>query len=279
MKTTLILGTRGSRLAMAQARMVADALRRAHSGVAIRLRVVRTTGDRDRGLRLASGDAGEGIFARELEEALRRADVDLAVHSLKDLPVCDAEGLVIGAILRRGDPADVLVSKHPGGLRGLPRGARVGTSSPRRANQLLLARSDLKVVDIRGNVPTRIRKLSRTQSLDAIVLARAGLDRLGPAAVPPSLRVVRLAEMLPAPGQGAIAVQCRAADRRAQTLLQAVHHPETAACVQAERALLAQAGGGCHLPLGALARMVDGTIRLRAALFDQSGVRWLRRDF
>ena len=273
---TLTLGTRGSELALIQTRDVAARLAFAHPALAISEKIIKTTGDRRLDVRLASpGSLDKGLFTKELEEALLARSVHAAVHSLKDLPTEQPPGLVLGAILERADLSDALASKHQGGWQGLPSGATVATSSLRRKNQLLLLRPDLRVQEIRGNVPTRLRRIVEDQSLDALVVARATLVRLGKNVVPPGLHVTIIREMLPAPGQGAVAVECREEDWETRQLLSAIHHEPTARCVHAERELLHSLGGGCHLPLGASAVIENGEIRLRAGLFEADGVRWL----
>jgi hydroxymethylbilane synthase len=203
--------------------------------------------------------------------------IHAAVHSLKDLPTELPPGLVLGAVLERADPSDALASKHDGGWRGLPPGATVATSSLRRKNQLLLLRPDLQIVEIRGNVPTRLGKVLESRELDALVVAQAALGRLGEGVVPEGLFVTMIEEMLPAPGQGAVAIECRADDRETRTLLAGIHHAPTALCVHAERSLLHELGGGCHLPLGTKALIEGGEIVLLAGLFEAGGVRWLSR--
>lgn len=268
---SFILGTRGSDLALAQTRLVATRLRAAHPGLAVDEKIIRTTGDARLDISLSEpGALDKGLFTKELEDALLRGGIDAAVHSLKDLPVDEPAGLTLGAILEREDPADVLVSKFEGGIDALPHGAVVATSSLRRKCFLLWKRPDLEVHDIRGNVPTRIRKLIESGSLSALVLASAGLRRLQAAGVALSLDdlyVSPLDFMLPAPGQGAIAVECRADDASALDALAALHHAGTAACVDAERAVLAGLGGGCHLPLGARAVVESEALFLRAVWF------------
>lgn len=262
--TTLVLGTRGSDLALAQTRIVAEGLRAGHPGLVLEIRVIRTTGDRRLDLSLSDPGALEkGLFTRELEDALLSGAIDAAVHSLKDLPTEQPPALVVGAILERADPSDVLVSKHPGGVAGLPPAAAVGTSSPRRKAQLLALRADLRAVDIRGNVPTRLRKLKEDPGMDGLLLARAGLDRLGPSVVPEGVFVEVVPEILPAPGQGALAVECREDDPATRALLACVHHDETARCVNEERRLLRALGGGCSLPFAALATIENGALRVR----------------
>lgn len=277
MSRPLILGTRGSELALAQTRLVMEALRGAHPDLAVVHRVITTSGDRD--AEAPPGRSATGWFTQELEEALLAGDIGAAVHSLKDLPTSPAAGLMLGAVLPRADTADVLVSRTPGGLEGLPRRARVGTGSPRRQAQLLLARPDAEPAGIRGNVPTRLRKLASGADYDAVILAAAGLARLGrpiegtAAQDGVTLHFSRLEHFLPAPGQGAIAVEVRADDAATAEVLAPVGHDETAVCVAAERALLAALGGGCHLPLGARAEIRDGRLTLRAVVFDAVGGR------
>jgi hydroxymethylbilane synthase len=207
----------------------------------------------------------DGQFTGELERALLEGRIDVAVHSLKDLPTASHPALALGAILERADPRDCLVSRHPGGLDGLPFGAGIGTSSVRRAAQLAAARLDLIARLIRGNVDTRLRRLEAGE-YDALLLAAAGLDRLGvPVAEADRLP---LEVMLPAPGQGALALQVRAAD---VSLVASLDHRPSRLAVLAERALLRALGGGCLAPLGALAEVTDGRIRLRAAYEGRHG--------
>jgi len=272
----LILATRGSDLALVQTRDVAARLARAHPDLVLEEKIIKTTGDKRLDVSLAApGSLDKGLFTKELEEALLRGEVHAAVHSLKDLPTEQPPGLVLGAILERADLSDALASKHPGGWRGLPPGATVATSSLRRKNQLLLLRPDLKIEEIRGNILTRLRKVLEAPALDALVVARAALVRLGDQVVPAGLQVTIIEEMLPAPGQGAVAVECREDDSATRKALAAIHHEPTARCVQAERELLHELGGGCHLPLGAKAVIENGEVRLRAALFEEGGIRWL----
>lgn len=274
----LVIGTRGSDLALVQARDVAAKLRAAHPGLEVGERVIRTTGDARLDMRLSEPGPAKGLFTKELEEELLRGGIDAAVHSLKDLPTAQPPGLVLGAILERADTADSLASKYDGGWRGLPPGATVATSSLRRKNQLLLLRPDVRVLEIRGNIPTRLQKLAEDPGLTALILARAALDRLGHGVVPRGIHVSAIEEMLPAPGQGAVAVECRTDDAGARNFLASIHHEDTARCVVAERELLGTLGGGCHMPLGARAVIRNGGVHMRAALFEADGVRWLRED-
>ncbi|MEK6620168.1 MAG: hydroxymethylbilane synthase [Chloroflexota bacterium] len=258
---TLVIGTRGSALALAQARIVAAAL-----GAGVELRVVRTAGDASE---RPIAELGDGAFVAALEDALRRGEVDVAVHSLKDLPTEERSDLVIAAIPAREDPRDVLVTRERGGLRTLPRGAVVGTSSPRRAAFLRALRPDIETREIRGNVDTRLRKV-REGRYDAIVLALAGLRRLGVAVA--ADEILDAADCPPAPGQGALAVQCRASDGDVRARVAALDDANTRRAVSAERALLRALGASCEIPLGTLARVEGGEIVLDAALVTQSGV-------
>jgi hydroxymethylbilane synthase len=257
---SLRLGTRGSRLALAQAQEAASALDMLMAPGGVELTEIRTRGD-DISRRRPSGylSVGDGQFTGELERALIEHRIDVAVHSLKDLPTDPNPALQLAAILERGDPRDCLVSRHSGGLEGLPFGARIGTGSVRRAAQLADARIDLVARPIRGNVDSRLARLEAGE-YDAIVVAAAGLDRLG-------IRVrdedrLPLDVMLPAPGQGAIALQVRSED---VALVAPLDHGPTRTAVMAERALLRALGGGCLAPLGAFAEVLDGSLRLRAA--------------
>jgi hydroxymethylbilane synthase len=253
------LGTRGSDLALRQAHHVRRLLEHDWPGVRVAVRVIATRGDRilETPLPLVGG---KGIFTAELESALRDGSIDAAVHSLKDLPVEQPEGLVLGALPRRADPADALVSRDGCTLGRLAAGARVGTSSPRRTAQLLYARPDLQIVDIRGNVDTRVRKTFDCGGpYDAVVLARAGLERMGLGRV--VTEVLPRNVMLPSPGQGAIAVQCRDTPGSRRLFLP-IDDRETRLAVTAERAFLAALGGGCALPISALAEVSGGCLCL-----------------
>lgn len=271
----LVLATRGSALALAQTRLVADQLRAVHPGLEVRELVVRTTGDSHPDEELTAL-GGSGVFTTELERALLEGRAHAAVHSLKDLPVRLPVQLVLGAVLRRGPAGDVLVSASTGGVEGLRDGARVGTGSPRRRAMFGALRRDARIEPIRGNVPTRLGKV-RSGEFDAVILAAAGLERLGHATAGTwdfegaALHAAPLPSFLPAPGQGAIAVEVRAEDEESLPLARCVNDAETAAAVEAERSVLAALGGGCHLALGALGTVQDGTLRLEAVLFDERG--------
>ena len=256
----LRIGTRGSRLARAQATLVRGILAEAHPGLPpAELVVIKTTGDRVRDRPLAE-IGGKGLFTKEIEEALIARRVDVAVHSMKDLPTRLPAGLVIGCLLPREDPRDALFAGGAEHIADLPQGAVVGTASLRRAAQLRARRPDLRVVPFRGNVDTRLRKLAAGE-VDATLLAVAGLKRLGLAARIGA--VLEPEEMLPAVAQGAIGIECRQEDARVRDLLAPLDHAETAARVAAERALLAVLDGSCRTPIAALAEVVGGVMRLR----------------
>jgi hydroxymethylbilane synthase len=245
----LVVGTRASALARWQADWVSDRLRAAWPGLEVGTKLLTTSGDRLLHKPLPE-IGGKGLFTLELEAALRSGEIDLAVHSLKDLPVEEADGLALAAICAREDAHDVLIARDGGTLAALPEGARVGTSSVRRAAQLLAARPDLSLASLRGNVDTRIRKAEEGQ-YDAIVLAAAGVRRLKLDSY--IAEVLPFEVMLPAPGQGALAVQCRAEDAITGELLAALDQATSRAAVTAERAFLEALGGGCAAPVAAYA--------------------------
>jgi hydroxymethylbilane synthase len=276
----IIVGTRGSRLALAQAEIAKDALLRSGAADAIEVHVIKTIGDQR--LDLALKDSGKnfdkGLFTKELEQALLSKEIDLAVHSLKDLPTEPAEHLIIDAVLPREDPVDVLVSKIPGGLDALPEGSLIATGSPRRAEQIRHLRPDIRVCDVRGNVPTRLEKLVRNREWSALILARAGLRRLQLAPeqerlsfLDTSFFVTNLTGLLPAAGQGAIALQCRANDSSVRSVLRRINDPVSWDCVTAEREFLRLVGGGCSVPIGVYARVEGDTMTLAAIVFEEAG--------
>ncbi len=251
---TIRIGTRGSDLALWQARCVRDALAAAHEGLAIELEIISTRGDKVLDVALHKLP-GKGLFTKEIEEALLAGKVDLAVHSLKDLPTETAAGLAIAAVLQREDPADAVISRDGRPLAALGPQASVMTGSLRREAQLRHLRPDVQVLPLRGNVPTRVRRF-REAGADAVILARAGLVRLGMG----DLITERLdpAKFLPACGQGAMAVEIRDNDETLKELCRPLDHFPTRLCTQAERAFLAAMGGGCQAPIGAYARMAEG---------------------
>jgi hydroxymethylbilane synthase len=266
------IGTRGSPLALRQAEQVAEGLRRAWRGLAVELVAIRTSADRMPEAHLAQV-GGKGLFVKEIDEALLEGRVDVAVHSLKDVPGAVPHGLALAAFPPREDPRDVLVSGGASGIPGLARGARVGTGSPRRRAQLLAHRPDLRVAPIRGNVETRLRKLDGGVC-DAVVLAAAGLARLGLA--PAGAAVLEPEEMLPAIGQGALAVETRADDREARERVAAVDDAPTRTAALAERAFLVRIGGSCTTPLAGLARFEAGQLRLDVFVATPDGTATLR---
>jgi hydroxymethylbilane synthase len=268
------IGTRGSALALWQAHHVRDSL--SGLGHAVEIVTITTTGDRLLDKRLEAV-GGKGAFLKEIEEALVAREVDLAVHSLKDVPTQLPAGLELVAFLERADPRDALLSRSGALLDALPNGARIGTTSLRRQAQLRARRPDLVIADLRGNVDTRVRKLQAGE-FDAILLAVAGLTRLGRAAE--ITQVIPSDVLLPAPGQGAIALECRSDDAAVRTAAAALHHEATARAVSAERAFLAALGGGCNVPLGALAETdgAEGRLRLRAFVGREDGAACLRGE-
>jgi hydroxymethylbilane synthase len=273
-RSRLILGSRGSALALAQARWVQARLR-AVPGAEPEIRIVKTEGDRSESASLASGST-VGIFVREIEEELLSRRIDLAVHSLKDLPTAQPAGLEVAAIPVREDPRDVLIVLEGSGLEDLPRGAVIGTGSPRRVGQIRALRPDLRFEAIRGNVDTRIRKL-REGGVAALVLAAAGLNRLEIHDVP--IRPFPLDAMLPAPGQGALGIEIRSEDRPlADWLRRVLDHPASSAAVRAERAFLKALGGGCQMPVGALANLEVRQLILRGVVAAPDGSRILRGE-
>lgn len=273
---SVILGTRASALALAQTDLTRSALEKVFPGLKIGVETFVTQGDRKLDLELLkSPGGGKGLFTKELELALLERRIDVAVHSLKDLPASMPEGLVLGAVLERAATADVLISKSLGGLDALPAGARVGTSSIRRARQIGWLRPDLQVCEWRGNVQTRLRKLGENADFSAILLAKAGLDRLGFNTQSGFLEweghrfeVSSLEErMLPAIGQGAVALQCAADRTEVLACVRAVNHGATWTAICAERELQRLLAGDCTLPVGVRTRVESGSIHMRALLF------------
>ena len=262
------LGTRGSALARAQTGLMARALTDAHPDLEIEIVTISTSGDRSQASNQPGADWGTGVFVKELESALLREEIDLAVHSLKDVPPIISPELTLAAIPVREDPLDVLVTIDGRRFEDLGSGVRVGTTSARRAAFLRASRPDLHFLPIRGNVETRLRKLGEGQ-YEAIILARAGLRRLDIDAA----YVVLEPELLPpAPGQGALAIQSRAGEREILELVEPLHDPATGAAVRAERRLMANLEGGCRLPVGALGTPRDnGALHLLGGLARDDG--------
>ncbi len=286
----LIVGTRGSELALVQATATEAALAAAFPHLIIERKVIKTTGDRRTDVSLADvakaeGTFDKGVFIKEIEEALDAGEIDIAVHSLKDLPTTLQSRYRLATVLERAPVRDVLVTLAPGGLTALPQGARIGTSSVRRAKQILWLRPDLEVSDLRGNVPTRLRKLSEKDNYDAILLAEAGLVRLGfipefptgetsePVIGLLGLHVTRLpeSEFYPAAGQGAIGLEVRAGDAPSHVFAQTIGHQETWLRITAEREFLRLLDGGCHTPVGVYSSITGGEITLKARVFPDEG--------
>jgi hydroxymethylbilane synthase len=269
MTAPLRIGTRGSPLALWQAHYVADRLRPLAASRPVELVEVETAGDRARDVGL-SQIGGDGVFTKEIQRALLAGTVDAAVHSLKDLPTQPVEGLVLASVPPRGPTGDIFVSHRHACFDALPRGATVATSSLRRRSQALHRRPDLNLVTIRGNVETRLRKLDE-QGLDAIILAQAGLERLGLGAA--ITEILDPEWMLPAVGQGALGLECRANDAATLALLLPLNDPPTKQAVLAERALLRGLGGGCLVPIGATAVVQGERLNLRGAVLTPDGLR------
>ena len=279
MASSITIGTRGSRLALVQAHSVAEDLEAASHDLTVHVRVLKTKGDTDRDASLDTF-GGEGVFVKELERALVSGEIDAAVHSLKDLPTTLPDGLVIAAVPERVDVRDALISRDGAGLDGLPEGAVIATGSPRRRAFLQHYRPDLRFTDIRGNIDTRLKKLEGAggpqgpQAPDAIVLAVAGLQRLGWSD--------RISETLspdlcmPAVGQAALAIETRLDDEGTLTAARSIEHLPSRQAVMAERAFLHGIGGGCHTPVGAWGRIEEDVLRLDGVLADVDGS-WIVR--
>ena len=275
MKPNIIIGTRGSKLALWQAEHIAGLLRRMNPGMSVTLKHIVTTGDKILDVPLAQ-IGGKGLFTKELEVAMLAGEIDLAVHSLKDMPTELPAGLTLAATTARMDPHDAFISRKYGSLDELPPGASVGTSSLRRKAQLLRLRPDLNIGSLRGNLDTRLRKLDEGQ-FDAIVLAAAGLRRLGwgdriTALLSPE-------ECLPAVGQGVLAIETRSDDAEVLAAVAALDDPESRAAVTAERQFLAVVQGGCQVPVGVFGRMQDdGRLVLTARILSLDGVRCIEGE-
>lgn len=278
----LILGTRGSELALTQTEMVTAALQAAHPGLVIERKIIQTSGDKRQDLRFSEfagvAQVDKGIFIKELEIALEKGEIDAAVHSLKDVPSDLAAGFQIAAVLERAPIEDVLITRESLTLETLPKGARVGTSSVRRAAQLKWLRPDVEIVEIRGNVPTRVKKVLGEQALDAVLLAAAGLIRLGllkdgliqiDGHTLHGLTLDPVA-FLPAAGQGAIAIECRSNDDNTRTVLRALNHDDTEVRVTAEREYLKLLGAGCQTPVGAHTWISGDQLHMSVRVFDEA---------
>ncbi len=267
----MIIGSRGSALALAQSRGVMSALKKAWPGRNFEINVIKTEGDRLADLPITGDEPlGKGIFTSELEQALLSGGIDLAVHSLKDLPTTGADGLMLAAIPKRADARDVLITRGEDLSKELPHGAIIATGSPRRAAQLRMIRYDFETAEIRGNIDTRLRKFRENPEWSALILAAAGLERLKPDVSGLTVTLLPFDQMLPAPGQGALGLQTRrdnAVDIR--KLVGAIHDKQTAAEVEAERMFLHALGGGCREPIAAYAQVLpDNLLKLE-------GIAWL----
>ncbi|HYA92966.1 MAG TPA: hydroxymethylbilane synthase [Thermodesulfobacteriota bacterium] len=272
MPSELKIGTRGSQLALFQANWVKDRLVQAHPDLKVTLVKIKTTGDKIQDAPLAK-IGGKGLFVKEIEEALLQKRADLAVHSIKDVPTEFPRGLHLSVVTKREDPRDVLISKDGKSLKDLPRGAKIGTSSLRRQAQLLHFRSDLEFIPLRGNLDTRLKKL-KTMNLDAIVLALAGVKRLGfdekiTEIIPPEVS-------LPAIGQGALGIETRMADQKVESQIRFLNDRESSIAVSAERAFLGKLEGGCQVPIAAFARIVGITLQIDGLVGTIDGKRLVR---
>lgn len=271
-KQKLVVGTRSSQLALWQADFVIGELAKKYPELVVEKRLMTTKGDKILNAPLAK-IGGKGLFTKELETAMLEGEIDIAVHSLKDMPVVVPEGLVITAITQRADPGDAFVSPKYESFQQLPAGAKVGTSSLRRKAQLLHARPDLQIEDLRGNVNTRLRKMEE-ENFDGIILACAGLKRLG---FGDKIRQVLPRTMcLPAVGQGALAIECRKADKETRELLEFLNDRCTRLCTEAERGFLATVEGGCQVPVGVHAVSAEAGIRVEAVIASLDGGTLLR---
>ena len=272
MPSELKIGTRGSQLALYQANWVKDRLIHAHPDLKVTLVKIKTTGDKIQDAPLGK-IGGKGLFVKEIEEALLRRRTDLAVHSIKDVPTEFPKGLHLSVVTKREDPRDVLISKDGKSLKDLPKGAKIGTSSLRRQAQLLHFRSDFELIPLRGNLDTRLKKL-KTLNLDAIVLALAGVKRLGfeekiTEIIPPEVS-------LPAIGQGALGIETRTADQEVERQIRFLNDRDSSIAISAERAFLGKLEGGCQVPIAAFARIVRSTLQVDGLVGTTDGRRLIR---
>jgi hydroxymethylbilane synthase len=266
------IGTRGSPLALYQANWVKDRLTEVHPHLHVTLMKIKTTGDKIQDAPLAK-IGGKGLFVKEIEEALIQRKIDLAVHSIKDVPTEFPEGLHLAAITKREDPRDVFISKDGTLLKDLPRGAKIGTSSLRRQAQLLHFRGDFEMIPLRGNLDTRIRKL-KTMDLDGVVLALAGVKRLN---LEKNITEILPTEIsLPAVGQGALGIETRIGDQETEGYLQFLNDPASSVAVSAERAFLKKLEGGCQVPIAAFGRMEGGTLHIEGLVGRTDGKKLIR---
>jgi len=244
------IGTRGSNLALVQANWVSDRLKSLYPDMSVEIVSIRTRGDRMQNISLVE-IGGKGIFVKEIEEALLRGDIDIAVHSMKDVPVDLPDGLIIGAIPEREDPRDVLISREGTKMEGLSKGARLGTGSLRRGMQIKSFMPDIEIVPVRGNIGTRIKKIV-TENLDGIIVAAAGMKRMGRGGE--ISQYIPIEVMMPSAGQGVLGIEMREGNREIEALIAPLNHPDTVVEISAERAFLRRLGGGCQVPIAGIAR-------------------------
>ena len=264
---TIRIGTRGSDLALVQANWVGDRLRSMCPDWSVEVVPIKTRGDRMQDISLVEF-GGKGIFVKEIEEALLRGDIDMAVHSMKDVPVDLPGGLVIGAVPEREDPRDVLISREGRKIEGLARGARIGTGSLRREMQVRVLMPDIEVVPIRGNIDTRIRKIV-TENLDGIIIAAAGMKRMGRAAE--ISQYIPLEVMMPSAGQGVLGIEVREDDDKTRDLISPLNHSDTVVEISAERAFLRHLGGGCQVPIAGIASKQGDTLIIKGLVGSVDG--------
>jgi hydroxymethylbilane synthase len=269
---SLIIGTRGSPLALAQTEIIRGLVLNAHPNLQVEVKIIKTTGDNFTNLSLVAG-GGKGLFTKEIEDQLLRGEIHVAVHSMKDLPTIVPEGLMIGAVPARENAHDVFISKTFASIQDLPNAARVATSSIRRRAQLLARRPDLQIEEIRGNVETRLRKLAENDALDALILAAAGLRRLGLWKKDDRFQwqEIDFDLMIPAVGQGAIACEVRGDDGGTRAVLAKINDEGTATCTIAERVFLRALGGGCQVPYAAHATIKGDQLHMIGATFSPDG--------
>lgn len=268
MKKNIIIGTRGSQLALWQANFIKSEIQRLFPDLTVALNIIKTTGDQitDRPLAMVGG---KGLFVKEIETALLNNEIDIAVHSMKDMPGTLPDGLIIGAVPKRENPLDVLISKDKNLLADYKKGAKIGTSSLRRASQIKHLRPDVTIADIRGNLDTRIKKL-RSGEYDAIVLAAAGLRRLG--LEEEITEYLDESLMTPAVGQGALCVETRENDTDIALIMQKLNHPDTQICVTGERAFLKEIEGSCHIPVACFAKIKNNIVSMMAVVASLDGL-------
>ena len=266
------IGTRGSKLALTQANLVADSLKKAEPQINAEICIIKTSGDIMQDVSL-SKIAGKGVFVKEIEDALLTGTIDMAVHSMKDVPTENPQGLVFAAILPREDVRDILVAKDNRKIEFMPRGARIGTGSMRRASQLLAVLPDIKIVPLRGNLETRLKKIE-TENLHGVILAAAGMKRMGLAGS--ISQYLPLETMLPAVGQGALGLQIRENDDDLKKILAKLNHAPTAAEIKAERSFLRALGGGCLLPIAAFGKVEGDKLTLEGLVAAPTGATVIR---